>query len=70
MFDQPSGQFNRRHFLIGGAALAGSLVVGWALLPPRQRLDTSAPNAPRGCEAQRLGHGGYGQSRDRRAGQE
>ena len=42
MFDQPSGQFNRRHFLIGGAALAGSLVVGWALMPPRQRLDTSA----------------------------
>jgi isoquinoline 1-oxidoreductase beta subunit len=42
MFDQPSGQFNRRHFLIGGAALAGSLVVGWALMPPRQRLESSA----------------------------
>ena len=41
MFDQPSERLDRRHFLIGGAALAGTLVVGWALLPPRQRLDGS-----------------------------
>ena len=39
MFDQPSERFSRRHFLISGAAIAGALVVGWALLPPRQRLE-------------------------------
>jgi isoquinoline 1-oxidoreductase beta subunit len=33
----------RRTFLLGGAAAAGALVVGWSALPPRQRLDTSAP---------------------------
>jgi len=42
MFDQPTERFSRRHFLISGAAIAGALVVGWALLPPRQRLEGSA----------------------------
>jgi isoquinoline 1-oxidoreductase subunit beta len=33
----------RRHILLGTAAAAGALTVGWALLPPRQRLQGSAP---------------------------
>jgi isoquinoline 1-oxidoreductase beta subunit len=33
----------RRHFLLGGAGAAGALVVGWSVLPPRQRLMPSAP---------------------------
>lgn len=41
----------RRHFFLGGAALAGAagaLVVGWSVLPPRQRLmpDDPLPTAP------------------------
>jgi isoquinoline 1-oxidoreductase beta subunit len=32
----------RRTFLLGGAAAAGALVIGWSALPPRQRLDTAA----------------------------
>ena len=28
----------RRHFLLGSAAAAGALVIGWSVLPPRQRL--------------------------------
>ena len=42
-FPRLPGMFNRRHFLLGGAALAGALVVGWGFLPPRQRLDTDSP---------------------------
>jgi isoquinoline 1-oxidoreductase beta subunit len=33
----------RRHFLLGSAGAAGALVVGWSVLPPRQRLTPSAP---------------------------
>ncbi|MDE2277377.1 MAG: xanthine dehydrogenase family protein molybdopterin-binding subunit [Burkholderiales bacterium] len=36
----------RRHFALGAAGLvgaAGALVVGWSILPPRQRLQGSAP---------------------------
>ena len=33
----------RRTFLFGGVGAAGALLVGWSLLPPRQRLTTSAP---------------------------
>ncbi|MFL6672961.1 MAG: molybdopterin cofactor-binding domain-containing protein [Massilia sp.] len=33
----------RRRFLLGGLALGGTLVVGWGLQPPRQRLHTSNP---------------------------
>lgn len=38
----------RRHFLLGGTAAAGALVVGWAVLPPDARLlpGTPAPLAP------------------------
>ena len=43
MFDSSPEQFNRRHFLLGGAAVAGALVVGWGMLPPRQRLDAGVP---------------------------
>jgi isoquinoline 1-oxidoreductase subunit beta len=33
----------RRTILLGGAAAAGALIVGWSLLPPRQRLTTARP---------------------------
>ncbi len=34
----------RRRFLLGGLGLAGALVVGWGLMPPRQRLDAEPPD--------------------------
>ena len=34
---------SRRRFILGSAGLAGALVVGWSLLPPRQRLTGSRP---------------------------
>jgi isoquinoline 1-oxidoreductase beta subunit len=37
----------RRTLLLGGAAAAGALVVGWSVLPPRQRLTTARPLAVR-----------------------
>ena len=45
MFEPVSRSFNRRHFLLGAASVAGALVVGWSFLPPRQRLEagTSLP---------------------------
>ncbi len=33
----------RRHFVLGTFAAASAVVVGWSLLPPRQRLTTSKP---------------------------
>ena len=33
----------RRRFLLSGAGLAGALLVGWGVTPPRQRLMTQAP---------------------------
>ena len=33
----------RRTVLLGGAAAAGALVIGWGVMPPRQRLHTSDP---------------------------
>ncbi len=33
---------SRRHVILGGLGLAGALVVGWGLMPPRQRLHGSA----------------------------
>jgi len=33
----------RRTVLLGGAATAGALVIGWGVLPPRQRLHTAQP---------------------------
>lgn len=33
----------RRTFLFGGLGAAGALLVGWSVLPPRQRLTTSTP---------------------------
>lgn len=42
----------RRRFLLGGLALGGALVVGWGLMPPRQRLHPSKPLAlPEGTVA-------------------
>ena len=34
---------SRRHFILGGLGVTSALVVGWGLLPPRQRLHGSAP---------------------------
>lgn len=34
---------SRRHFLLGGLGIAGALIVGWGVLPPRQRLNSSNP---------------------------
>lgn len=43
MFEPASRSFKRRHFLLGSAAVAGALVVGWGILPPRQRLEADIP---------------------------
>ena len=40
----------RRTFLLGTAGAAGALVVGWSLLPPRQRLTTAQPIAVRDAQ--------------------
>ena len=37
------GRQSRRRWLIGGLSLAGALVVGWSLVPPRQRLHAAPP---------------------------
>jgi isoquinoline 1-oxidoreductase beta subunit len=37
----------RRTLLLGGAGAAGALVIGWSVLPPRQRLMPSQPMAVR-----------------------
>ncbi|MEC4721816.1 xanthine dehydrogenase family protein molybdopterin-binding subunit [Noviherbaspirillum sp. CPCC 100848] len=34
---------SRRRFLLGGLGVAGALVVGWGIMPPRQRLQLSTP---------------------------
>lgn len=34
---------SRRRFIFGGLGVAGALVVGWGILPPRQRLNASQP---------------------------
>ena len=34
---------SRRRFILGGLAVSGALVVGWGVLPPRQRLNTALP---------------------------
>ena len=41
----------RRTFLLATAGAAGALVVGWSLLPPRQRLTTARPLEVRGAQA-------------------
>ena len=35
----------KRHFVLGTLGAAGALAVGWAVLPPRQRLNTAKPLA-------------------------
>jgi len=40
----------RRHFLLGGMGVAGALVIGWSVLPPRQRLQTAVPLSARAGE--------------------
>jgi isoquinoline 1-oxidoreductase beta subunit len=34
---------SRRRFILGGLGVAGALVVGWGVLPPRQRLHGALP---------------------------
>jgi len=34
---------SRRRFMLGGLAVTGALVVGWGVMPPRQRLNGSHP---------------------------
>lgn len=34
---------SRRRFILGGLGIAGALVVGWGMLPPRQRLHGALP---------------------------
>lgn len=34
---------SRRRFLLGGLGVAGALIVGWGMMPPRQRLHPSSP---------------------------
>ncbi|MTV38732.1 xanthine dehydrogenase family protein molybdopterin-binding subunit [Duganella radicis] len=34
---------SRRRFILGGLAVTGALVVGWGVMPPRQRLNGSTP---------------------------
>ncbi|WP_229256297.1 xanthine dehydrogenase family protein molybdopterin-binding subunit [Duganella lactea] len=34
---------SRRRFILGGLAVTGALVVGWGVMPPRQRLHASVP---------------------------
>jgi len=36
-------KFSRRHFLLSGVAVAGAMVVGWGVMPPRQRVRGQAP---------------------------
>lgn len=36
---------SRRQFILGTAGVAGALVVGWSVLPPRQRMTTTQPLA-------------------------
>ncbi|HEX7932193.1 MAG TPA: molybdopterin cofactor-binding domain-containing protein [Paraburkholderia sp.] len=41
----------RRTFLVGGAGALGALLVGWSVLPPRQRFTTAAPLPVQGTQA-------------------
>ncbi|HEX2531831.1 MAG TPA: xanthine dehydrogenase family protein molybdopterin-binding subunit [Burkholderiaceae bacterium] len=41
---------SRRRFILGGLGLAGALIVGWGVLPPRQRLHGSNPLPTRNGE--------------------
>ncbi|OWW20701.1 xanthine dehydrogenase family protein molybdopterin-binding subunit [Noviherbaspirillum denitrificans] len=34
---------SRRRFLLGGLGVTGALIIGWGLMPPRQRLDPDYP---------------------------
>ena len=34
---------SRRSFILGGLGMAGALIVGWGVMPPRQRLNTENP---------------------------
>ena len=40
-----SHKSSRRRFLLGGLATGSALLVGWGVLPPRQRLNLSGPQA-------------------------
>jgi len=40
--DKPKKK-SRRRFLLGGLGVTGALIIGWGVLPPRQRLNTALP---------------------------
>jgi isoquinoline 1-oxidoreductase beta subunit len=43
MYQANPPKVSRRRFLLGGLGLTGALVIGWGVLPPRQRLDAEPP---------------------------
>ena len=43
MSSTPPVKKSRRHFLLGGLAVTGALIVGWGVMPPRKRLDLANP---------------------------
>jgi isoquinoline 1-oxidoreductase beta subunit len=42
----------RRHFVLGTVAAAGALVIGWGVMPPRQRISGSQPLPTSGGQAE------------------
>ncbi|MES2129513.1 MAG: xanthine dehydrogenase family protein molybdopterin-binding subunit [Pseudomonadota bacterium] len=42
---KPPKSSSRRRFLLGGLGVTGALVVGWGVMPPRQRMYLSTPQA-------------------------
>ena len=38
-------RLRRRRVLLGGLGIAGALVIGWSVLPPRQRLHAKPPHS-------------------------
>lgn len=43
MPDNQPKKKSRRRFLLGGLGVTGALIIGWGVLPPRQRLNTAQP---------------------------
>ncbi|WP_395826247.1 hypothetical protein [Collimonas sp.] len=43
MQDAKPKKRSRRRFILGGLGLGGALIVGWGVMPPRQRLNGARP---------------------------